>query len=68
MRGFTCGNLLVFKSLPRSVPILDLHCRAPQDLADTPQLVKTLVPVWDLTDHPGLEHLAVASSFCKTYP
>ena len=45
--------------------IHDLHCRAPQGFAVTHQLVLTLCTVWDLTDHPGLEHLAVASGFCE---
>ena len=38
--------------------VLSLHRGAPQGLAVTHQLVQTLAPAWDLTDHPGLEHLA----------
>jgi hypothetical protein len=38
--------------------VLSLHRGAPQGLAVTHQLVETLAPAWDLTDHPSLEYLA----------
>ena len=38
--------------------VLGLQRRAPQGLAVTHQLVKTLAPTWDLADHPGQQHLA----------
>jgi hypothetical protein len=38
--------------------LLSRHCRPPQGPAVAHQLLQTLCTVWDLVNHPGLEHLA----------
>ncbi len=45
--------------------IIVFNSRTPQRLPVKNQLLQSVGPTLDLADHPGLQHLALASGFCE---